>query len=295
VSIKPKAEGFTGQRIVVLPRAVVSAALQQKLLCEVLPTDAGFYAKARGHFMERRAGVDQSILIYCLKGQGWCEIGGTRHEIRAGDLLVIPSGVPHAYGADSRRPWTIYWAHVKGENHLLLLKELGITQDKPVLWLGEESGILALFEELLEVMEHGYAASRLLYASQILTHLLGLMIWVSHRSVRGNLNPTQKVAQSIAYMKQHLDQPIAAASFVSMVNLSESHYRALFKRQTGYTPTDYFIRLRVHKACQLLDTTKLTVKEIARLTGYQDALYFSRAFKSVMELSPIQYREQHKV
>jgi AraC family transcriptional regulator of arabinose operon len=295
VTINHKAEGFTGQRIVVLPRGVVAAALKQRLLGDLLPTDVGFYSKAKGHFMERKEGVDQSILIYCLKGQGWCEIGGTRHEIHAGELLVIPSGVPHVYGADSRRPWTIYWAHLKGEKHLLLLAEMGITKDKPGLWLGEESGILALFEELLEVMEHGYAASRLLYASQILAHLLGLMIWVSHRSAGGNLNPTQKVAQSITYMKQHLDQPIAAASFASMVNLSESHYRALFKRQTGYAPTDYFIRLRVHKACQLLDTTDLTVKEIARLAGYQDALYFSRAFKSVVELSPAQYREQHKV
>jgi transcriptional regulator GlxA family with amidase domain len=57
---------------------------------------------------------------------------------------------------------------------------------------------------------------------------------------------------------------------------------------------DYFIRLRIHKACQLLDTTGLSVKEIARLTGYADALYFSRAFKTVVELSPAKYRQQHK-
>lgn len=292
--MKRKAEGFSGQRIVVLPRSVVEAALKRELLRNLLPTDIGFYPKAKGHFMERPDGVDQSIFIYCIKGRGWCETGGVRHEIHPGELLVIPPGTPHTYGADQKRPWTIYWTHIKGDSNLLLLAEMEIIKTRPVLCLGEEPELLALFEELLDVMEHGYAWTRLVYASQILTHLIGLIIWVSQNSLVGNLNTTQKVEQSIAFMKQHLDRAANVASFAAMANLSESHYRSLFKNQTGYSPMDYFIRLRVHKACQLLDTTDLSVKEVARLTGFNDALYFSRAFKSVIGLSPAKYRLQHK-
>jgi AraC family transcriptional regulator of arabinose operon len=292
--MKRKAEGFSGQRIVVLPRGVVAAALKHDLLRGLLPTDIGFYPKADGHFIERTTGVDQSIFIYCIKGHGWCEMEGNHHELHPGEMLVIKPGTPHAYGADNNNPWTIYWTHLKGDSNLLLLNELAITKAKPVVHLGEEPELLALFEELLDVMEHGYATSRLLYASQILTHLVGLMIWVSHRSSGGTLNAAQRVAQSIAYMKQHLDQPASFSSFAAIANLSESHYRSLFKHETGYAPMDYFIRLRIHKACQLLDTTGLSVKEIARLTGYEDALYFSRAFKTVVELSPANYRLQHK-
>jgi AraC family transcriptional regulator of arabinose operon len=292
--VNHKAEGFSGQRIVVLPKAVVAAALRQPLMCNLLPTDIGFYPKAKGHFIQRLTGVDQSIFIYCIKGEGWCDLGENRYEIHPGQLLVIPPGTPHSYGAKENGFWTIYWAHIKGENNLLLLSELGVTKGKPIIWLGEEPEVLALFEELLDIMEHGYAASRLLYASQILTHLVGLMVWASHRSSGGNLNTTQKVAQSIAYMKQHLEQPVTVSTFATMANLSESHYRSLFKNQTGYAPMDYFIRLRIHKACQLLDTTDLSVKEIARMTGFQDAFYFSRAFKIVVELSPAKYRLQNK-
>ncbi len=292
--MKHKAEGFSGQRIVVLPRSVVEAALKRELLRNLLPTDIGFYPKAKGHFIERLAGVDQSIFIYCVKGRGWCEEEGIHHEIHPGELLVIPPGTPHTYGADERHPWTIYWAHIKGDSNLLLLAEMGITKARPILCLGEEPELLGLFEELLDVIEHGYASTRLVYASQILTHLIGLIIWVSQNSLVGNLNTSQKVEQSIAFMKQHLDRPATVASFAAMANLSESHYRSLFKHQTGYSPMDYFIRLRVHKACQLLDTTNLSVKEIARLTGFDDALYFSRAFKTVIGLSPAKYRLQHK-
>jgi AraC family transcriptional regulator of arabinose operon len=292
--MKHKAEGFSGQRIVVLPRSVAEAALKRELLRNLLPTDIGFYPKAKGHCIERLAGVDQSIFIYCITGRGWCEMEGIHHEIHPGELLVIPPGTPHSYGADEKHPWTIYWAHVKGDSNLLLLAEIGISRAKPILCLGEEPELLGLFEELLDVIEHGYASTRLVYASRILTHLIGAIIWVSQNSLVGNPNAAQKVKQSIAFMKRHLDRAATVATFAAMANLSESHYRSLFKHQTGYSPMDYFIRLRIHKACQLLDTTNLSVKEVARLTGFDDAFYFSRSFKTVIGLSPAKYRLQHK-
>jgi len=289
-----RAEGFSGQRIIVLPRGVVATALKHALLRNLLPTDVGYFPKAEGHFMKREVGIDQALFIYCVKGKGWCEMGETHHDINPGELLVVPPGTPHAYGADESRPWTIPWVHVKGDSVPILLAELGVTQLQPVVYLGDNPELMALFEELLDVVEHGYATSRLLYASHILTHLLGLMLWDRQRNWRGILNADQKVVQSIAYMKQHLDQPATSASFAALANLSESHYRSLFKRQTGYAPMDYFIRLRMHKACQLLDTTALNVKEIATAVGYEDPLYFSRVFKTVIELPPTQYRRVHK-
>jgi len=289
-----RAEGFPGQRIVVLPRRVVATALAQPLLRNLLPTDIGYFPRAVGHFMNRDPGVAQAIFIYCVKGHGWCDVQGNRHELYPGHLLVVPPGARHAYGADEHRPWTIFWVHLAGENLHSLLGQLEVTPARPSLSLGDDPELLSLFEEALDLLEHGYAVSRLLYASQILTHLIGLMIWDRHRNFTGALDAAQKVAQSITYMKQHLDQPATASSFAALANLSESHYRALFKRQTGYGPVDYFIRLRMHKACQLLDTSNLSIKEIAIAVGYDDPFYFSRAFKTVYEMAPTQYRLKHK-
>ncbi|MGA2029655.1 MAG: AraC family transcriptional regulator, partial [Verrucomicrobiota bacterium] len=55
---------------------------------------------------------------------------------------------------------------------------------------------------------------------------------------------TQKIAQSINYMMQHLDQPLQVATLAATVNVSPSHFFVLFKRRTGCAPIDYFIRLR---------------------------------------------------
>jgi transcriptional regulator GlxA family with amidase domain len=100
----------------------------------------------------------------------------------------------------------------------------------------------------------------------------------------------RKIERTIAYMKEHLDQPMQAAVLASRANVSLSHYFALFKRQTGCTPIDFFIHLRMERAREMLETTGLTVKEVAAALGYDDPFYFSRVFKSINGLAPTDYR-----
>jgi transcriptional regulator GlxA family with amidase domain len=102
----------------------------------------------------------------------------------------------------------------------------------------------------------------------------------------------EKIGRSIAYMIQHIDQPLQVAVLATQASVSPSHYFALFKRQTGCPPIDYFIRLRMERARELLESTTSSVKEIAAQLGYHDAFYFSRLFKSVNQISPTHYRQR---
>lgn len=103
-----------------------------------------------------------------------------------------------------------------------------------------------------------------------------------------------KIAGSIAYMMQHLNQPLQVAALAAQASISPSHYFALFKRQVGCPPIDYFIRLRMERARELLESTSSSVKEIAAALGYHDPFYFSRVFKSVNSVAPSAYRESYK-
>ncbi len=100
----------------------------------------------------------------------------------------------------------------------------------------------------------------------------------------------QKIERSVAYMMRHLDQPLQVATLAAQAKVSPSHYFALFKRRTGHAPIDFFIHLRMHRACELLDSTWLRVKEVAAALGYDDPFYFSRIFKSVNRIAPSEYR-----
>lgn len=289
-----KGEGFSGQRIVVLLRSVVAHAQAERLTGGLVPTDAGYFPRAAGYLRRRDEGIDQAIFIYCVEGAGWCEMAGERREVRAGELLVIPPTTPHAYGADRRKPWTIYWFHAKGGLLPDFLAGLMVSPARPVVFLGDDPQVLAVFEEVLEVLEQGCAPQQMLHASHALAHLLALMVRHRHESWRVQPDSRQKISQTIAYMKQHLSGPLQLDTLARLAGLSRSRYSALFKEQTGCAPMDYFGRLRMQRACQMLDATGLSVKAVAARLGYEDPLYFSRVFRSVTEMSPVEYRRTHK-
>lgn len=101
----------------------------------------------------------------------------------------------------------------------------------------------------------------------------------------------RSIYQSIEFMLRHQDQPLQVAKLASVSNISPSHYFAVFKRVTGFAPIDFFIRLRMQRACELLSSTTLCVKEVAGALGYDDPFYFSRVFKSVNGVAPSDYRK----
>ncbi len=111
-----------------------------------------------------------------------------------------------------------------------------------------------------------------------------------HRVESCESETVRKIEQSITYMLRHLDEPLQVATLAAQVNVSPSHFFALFRRQVGCAPIDYFIRLRMRHACRLLDETTLNVKEVAAALGYDDQFYFSRVFKAVNNVSPSRYR-----
>jgi transcriptional regulator GlxA family with amidase domain len=100
----------------------------------------------------------------------------------------------------------------------------------------------------------------------------------------------QKVEPCSAYMEKHVNQPLQVSTLAAQANVSPSHFFALFKQLKGCPPMDYFTRLRMRHARELLDTTPASVKEVAAALGYDDPFYFSRVFKAVHQVPPSRYR-----
>ena len=275
-----------------LPEPVIKAALRDKsLLRGLLAVGAGYRPRAAGHLRRRTQGIGEALLVYCVKGGGWCELAGQLHPVRAGDLLVLPPGVPHNCGAHVSNPWTIHWALATGDNLHEYLSELGVSARAPLVWMGDDLQLARLFHEVVKTLEQGSSFLHLLEASHALAHLLTVMIRHRHEHSRDTSDTVQKVAEGIIYMSEHLDQPMRVSALAALANLSPAHFSVLFKEQTGCSPRDYLHLLRIHRACQLLRTSNLSVKEIATRLGYQDQFHFSRQFKAFQGASPSEYRE----
>ena len=82
---------------------------------------------------------------------------------------------------------------------------------------------------------------------------------------------------------------------ISKLSWFKSLLSKIFKDITGVSPINYLIQIRLTKARQLLEKEEvLTVKEVAKAVGYEDAYHFSKSFKKHFGLSPSMVRTQEK-
>lgn len=75
------------------------------------------------------------------------------------------------------------------------------------------------------------------------------------------------------------------------VNLSTSRFQHLFKSETGVCVSEYLLRLRMKRARRLLETTELSVKQVALGVGARDLSHFIRNFRRFTGHTPKRYRE----
>ncbi len=286
------AHGFPKQRMVILPSPVVRQALAKPVMAALLPTDIGHFPSAASHYVQRTRGVSAAVLIYCVRGQGWVEMAGQRSEVQEDQIVIIPPGQPHAYGAGHDKPWTIYWCHFCGSHLQPLLKSLDISAGRPLLESSDAGSLIPIFEQLLTMLETGYTQSSLLIASLTLGHFFGRLLATRGQTHIGDI--AERIEATIALMKRSISGSVHVGELAAMAKVSPSHYAVLFKQRTGYAVIDFFIRLKMQEACRLLDMTSLPIKTIADRLGYEDALYFSRAFRKVIAMPPSAYRALHK-
>jgi len=283
-----------GERNAKLPAHAVAQALATPVLRGLLPLAAGLVRNSRSQWRQPGLPSAEALLLYCTRGEGWCEIYGRRHKITSDKLLVFPAQTKRVFGTDSRTGWSFCWVHATGANLEFFLNQLGASQQQPVIEVGQDARLAGWFLELTETLGSDCQPARLLYASQTLAHLLSALICRRRENQPGETEAVDKIQRSISYMKQHLSEPLRAATLASVAHMSLPHYFALFKQRVGGTPIDYFIKLRMEQARHLLAETSWSIKEVAAALGYEDPLYFSRVFKAVTRATPSDYRHKQK-
>jgi len=281
-------------KILRLPRSVVESLEQQhSLLANFFATNLGFLTKVYGHQTERET-FDEYIVIYCLDGRGWYRAIGQSWTVEKGQVLFVQRDIPHSYGSDGADPWSIQWAHFRGDLAQFYLELINITAEKPVCTIGVQPNISALFTEALNVMESGYSIYHLAKISSLIQQSLSQMAFLTAYSPPvGSVG--LHVGNVIEYMLAHVTQRCTLDDFAAQACLSRSYFSRQFRDKTGYAPVDYFIRLKIQRACELLETTQMTVGEISRGLGYEDQYYFSRIFKKIEGVHPTRYRRTRGV
>lgn len=99
------------------------------------------------------------------------------------------------------------------------------------------------------------------------------------------------VNRAIAYLREHLTEPVVESELAELVGQSTSAFSRAFKRHTGTTLVRYKNQLRIDLACRLLlDSEEIKVAEICYEVGFSNLSNFNRHFLKFKGMSPSQFR-----
>jgi AraC family transcriptional regulator len=251
--------------------------------------------------------VPEPLIVWVLSGSAVVEERelGARwkaNRVRAGDFFLT----------HSPRPCELRWTTEGGEPFRVMHIYLGLDvmnramrdvhgADAAGFVLREVSGAsdptLSVFlgQIRAELMSHRQPSALMVQglAQGLAVYLVRGYHQVDGRPAapRGGL-PAFKLHRVIALLEERLDEEFRLQPLARAAGLSEFHFCRAFKKSTGFSPSRYFIRLRVDRARRLLRETGKPVIEIGLDVGYASPSHFAQVFKREVGVAPSEYRMQ---
>ena len=171
-----------------------------------------------------------------------------------------------------------------------LVEQTPFAPDSPVLRGGCPEEIRRLMLELYS--DYGTAVWSGCALTGRLYLFLAFLVAHGHRDAAGEQDREGCAEQAARYVMNHYEQPISVEQLAEFVSTSQNSLYRSFKERFQVSPKHFIVEYRIEQACRLLSSGMYSVREISNSVGFEDPLYFSRAFKRVKGLSPKAYAEQ---
>ena len=244
--------------------------------------------------------LDFNVLLYIADGVFYLTEDEIDYEVNAGDLIFLKKGLRH-YGK-----WTIpkgtkfFFVHFYLDEPTMKCSELWPDRSR----IGENETIAysaklpkqlvglknsALEKKIFELIEFTLSEDpykRLKYDSMFKLLLADIL------SFSLSEKKSETLSERICvWLNDHCDEPFSTVRLEQEFFLSYKRMASVFRSEQGQTMQQYHTACRMSRACYLLRSTLLPVKEVASCIGYKDPLYFSRCFQAYSGVSPRAYRQ----
>ena len=146
----------------------------------------------------------------------------------------------------------------------------------------------ALIKQMLrEQSEKGTGYETVLRGS-----LINLLIAFARNDAARSCTSTDSITRYVTeYVAKNYACQIQLSEICEQMNFSLTYVSSVFKRDMGMSFREYLIKVRIEKACCLLQTDDMTIDEIADAVGYSDPSFFFKCFKRSMGLTPYKYKK----
>lgn len=244
-------------------------------VCAVLLLDKGI-SQPQSSFAEARA-------VFVLSGDLAIDVGGAVTHMRPGAFCYLP---PHcAFSAKSKhvRAVVVRFLPVYGE---VPAADAGET----ALFVEDMAGERETFLRMCDIYNSSASDASARLSAMLKLLLLGA--WITEGE---NALPAAMAANLDSYIRDNMAEEISNTELGAVFGYHPFYVSQMLKKKLGITLKQYVIAYRLRAARALLETTEKTTAEIAELTGFTDASYFTKIFKSSFGQTPKEYRNNHKI
>ncbi len=239
--------------------------------------------------MNRPAGLENPVLLI-LRSYAEYTVGGKDYVMEPGYAMVITPRVPYSY----HNPGGEYiddWLHIGLKEGESLPEDL--PANVPIRLTDHETCSslirLLLWEEAYSARDYVAANTDALFRV-LINHLLAA---AREEDRFDEANPYMEQLKDIRFRMQHtLIEKHSIKTHAEELGISESHFQHLYASLFGIPFQQDLIRMKIANAKFALQTTDLSMAEIAELCGYNSEVHFFRQFKQINGITPARYRKQ---
>ncbi len=253
-----------------------------------MPTSAGYEIRQDEPYDwdgRRRGQTPFTVLQHTISGTGRLRYESRNHRVNAGDTLLVLVPHNHRYWLEKGERWEYFWISMNGEEalriHRLILSAAG-----PVLKL-QQATIDHLADcslRLVRGARTAASASAIAYeaAMALYDDVFGSHAFAADRSAMQIV---------IDHIEANLDKPLPVDELARVSGLSRAHFSRVFAESEGVPPAEFVLQQRMQRAAKLLTKAAfIPVKEVAIMSGFDDANYFSKVFRRIYGINPTEFR-----
>ena len=204
----------------------------------------------------------------------------SRHIIKKGYMhLVMPSDIHYIGSLEGCSIATVRFAlNLMPESVTKLIKTQNKSADLDNASLEAVMGIISAMSI--------YRDDRLLSVR----FLEALLLILQNNLTEEQSAVPNNIKKVLEYLDVHFQENVSLENAAAIVSYNPSYFSAMFKKTTGYTYTKYLNSKRLNYACALMKNKDITLTNIALSSGFNSFVSFNRVFKSVIGMTPNEYR-----
>ncbi len=249
------------------------------------PISAGHYYCEKNYRLVRES-FNSIFITYIIDGSFTYVLGGNHVAAHKGEVVILNCFKPHEYYANNY--FESIWVHIDGQNCLDFYKEITKNEGNTIK-CSDAQHVQSLLFRLFDNVKNEKNSNEVNMSLDIYKLLTELSNPV-HISTNNNTSYEESIMEARTYITEHLGDRLTVKQISKTIHMSPSHFSMVFKQQTGFSPYDYVLVTRLNKAKDYLQSTDLTVSQIAYEVGFNSDANFIYFFKQHTGISPNKFR-----